>query len=228
MKRAILLAGGKGTRLKPYTIAIPKPLVPVGDKPILELIIQKLQQSGFSHITIAINHMADLIKAFFGNGSKWGVHIDYILEDKPLSTMGPLSLINDLPDDFLVMNGDVLTDLDFNVLFEKHIESSSPFTISAFRRIEKIDYGVLEKNTDDQLIGFKEKPSYDFLVSMGVYIVNKSVTKQIPYNTFFGFDHLMHRLIETGVHPVIVEHKGTWLDIGRPDDYEQAIQLVGK
>lgn len=228
MKRAIILAGGKGTRLKPYTIAIPKPLVPVGDKPILELIIQNLQQSGFSHITIAINHMADLIKAFFGDGSKWGVHIDYILEDKPLSTMGPLTLINDLPDDFLVMNGDVLTDLDFNAIFYKHLNANSHFTISAFRRTEKIDYGVLEINSDHQLIGFNEKPNFDFLVSMGVYIVNKSVINEIPKNTFFGFDHLMHRLIEKGVHPTIVVHNGSWLDIGRPDDYEQAIQLVGK
>ena len=117
-KRAIILAGGKGTRLKPYTISLPKPLVPIKDKPILEIIISQLASYGFNHITITINHMADIIKAFFNDGSKWGVKIDYSLEKKPLSTMGPLKLINDLPENFLIMNGDILTDLDFKIFYQ--------------------------------------------------------------------------------------------------------------
>ena len=131
-KRAVILAGGKGTRLKPYTVSLPKPLVPIGEMPILEIIIRQLAKSGFDHITITVNHMADIIRAFFGDGSKWGVAIDYSLEDKPLSTMGPLKLIRDLPENFLVMNGDVLTDLDFGQFYDEHVRSGNIFTVSAF------------------------------------------------------------------------------------------------
>jgi len=198
-KRAIILAGGKGTRLKPYTITLPKPLVPVGEMPILEIIIRQLKKSGFDHITLTVSHLAEIIKAFFGDGSKWGIKIDYTYEDKPLSTMGPLTLIPDLPENFLVMNGDILSD---------------------------IDYGVLKKDEQNRLVDFEEKPSYDFLVSMGIYIVNKEVVKCIPDNTFFGFDHLMYELIKKSEFPYLYEYEGYWLDIGRPDDYEIAIEKV--
>ena len=130
-KRAIILAGGKGTRLKPYTVSLPKPLVPIGEMPILEIIILQLARSGFDHITLTVNHLADIIRAFCGDGSKWGIKIDYSLEDKPLSTMGPLKLISDLPDNFLIMNGDVLTDLDFGQLYDDHVNAGSIFTVSA-------------------------------------------------------------------------------------------------
>jgi len=221
-KRAVILAGGKGTRLKPYTISLPKPLVPIGEKPILEIILNQLKIYGFNHITIAVNHMADIIQAFFGDGSKWGIKIDYTLEMKPLSTMGPLKLISDLPDDFLVMNGDVLTDLNFSKLYEQHIENGNNFTIASIKRTEKIDYGVLNRSDHYKLTKFDEKPSYDFLVSMGIYIVNKKIVSYIPENTFFGFDHLMNLLIIKSEYPSIYEYDGRWLDIGRPDDYEKA------
>ena len=224
-KRAVVLAGGKGTRLRPYTIAIPKPLVPVGDVPILEIIIQKLRKSGFDHITLAVNHMSDLIKAFFGNGSKWGIEMDYVLEDKPLSTMGPLTLIDNLPGNFLVMNGDVLTDLDLDHFYQAHVAKKNLFTIAAHKREEKIDYGVLVKGENNTLVRFEEKPCYDFLVSMGVYMVSKKVLEYIPDNTFFGFDNLMHEMIAGSNYPCIYEHGGEWLDIGRPDDYEKAVQM---
>lgn len=227
-KRAVILAGGKGTRLKPYTLAIPKPLVPVGDKPILEIIIHQLKMFGFDHVTITVNHMADIIKAFFGDGSKWGIKIDYTMETKPLSTMGPLTLIPDLPEDFLVMNGDVLTDLNFDKLYEYHVENRNNFTIASFKRTDKIDYGVLNRNLQNKLIKFDEKPSYEFLVSMGVNIVNKEIIKVIPVNTFFGFDHLMNLLISKSEFPTIYEFNGCWLDIGRPDDYEQAVFEIEK
>ena len=223
-KRAIILAGGKGTRLKPYTISLPKPLVPVGDKPILEIIILQLRKFGFDHITITVNHMAEIIKAFFGDGSKWNIKIDYTYEEKPLSTMGPLTLINDLPKNFLVMNGDVLTDLDFGVFYDFHVSNRNKFTISSFKREEKIDYGVLNSNDSNQLTGFEEKPSYNFLVSMGVYMVNRSVVDMIPKNEFFGFDHLMSLLISKKEYSSIYKFDGYWLDIGRPDDYEKAIE----
>ena len=136
-KRAIILAGGKGTRLRPYTISIPKPLLPVCDTPILEIIIKQLKENGFDHITIAINHMADIIKAFFADGSKWDIKIDYSLEDKPLSTMGPLKLINNLPENFLVMNGDILTNLSFELFFNYHVENNNLFTISSYNRLNQ-------------------------------------------------------------------------------------------
>lgn len=221
-RRAVILAGGKGTRLKPYTINMPKPLVPVGEKPIIEIIILKLVKYGFNHITITVNHMADMIKEFCGDGSKWGIKIDYSLETKPLSTMGPLKLINDLPEDFLVMNGDVLTDLDFEIFYNEHIQKGSIFTVSAYERDHKVDYGVLEANEDNKLVAFREKPVLHYLVSMGVYMVNKKCMDVIPSDTFYGFDHLMLDLIKRKIPATVRPFNGYWLDIGRPEDYEQA------
>jgi len=224
-KRAIILAGGKGTRLKPFTISMPKPLVPVGELPILEIIIKQLVYSGFTHITITVNHMADLIIAYFGDGSKWNVKIDYSLEHKPLSTMGPLKLIKDLPENFLVMNGDVLTDIDFNQFFTSHCEQQNSFTISSYIREEKSEYGVLEVDEGMNLIGFKEKPSVKYDVSMGIYALNKIVLDYIPENIAFGFDNLMLRLLNSNIKVSIKKFEGYWLDIGRPGDYEVASDI---
>lgn len=221
-KRAVILAGGKGTRLKPYTVSLPKPLVPIGDKPILEIIIRQLSAQGFTHITLAVNHFADIVKAFFGYGSKWNVKIDYTLEDKPLSTMGPLKLITDLPENFLLMNGDVLTDLNFNDFFNFHSEGGNLFTISSFEREEEINFGVLELNDKNRLSGFKEKPLLKYNVSMGVYAAHRKILEYIPSNIAWGFDNLMLSLIKENNLPVVKSHKGFWLDIGRPDDYEKA------
>ena len=227
-KRAIILAGGKGTRLKPYTISLPKPLVPVGETPILEIIIRQLIRHGFDHITITLNHMAEIIKAFFNDGSKWNIRIDYTYESKPLSTMGPLTLIQDLPEDFMVLNGDVLTDLDFSAFYKHHIDNQCNFTVASFTRVDQIDYGVLHINERNKLTRFEEKPSYEFLVSMGVYMVNKKTVSYIPKNTFFGFDHLMNLLLQKAEPPEIFQHKGYWLDIGRPDDYEKALNDINE
>ncbi|NNF02492.1 MAG: NTP transferase domain-containing protein [Bacteroidia bacterium] len=223
-KRAIILAGGKGTRLRPYTVVLPKPLMPVGDYPILEVIIKQLIHDGFGHITMAVNHQADIIKAFFGNGDKWGIKIDYSLEDKPLSTMGPLKLIPDLPDNFLIMNGDVLTDLSFGGLFDEHVKEGNVFTISSFEREQVSEYGVLEVDDHRFLYGFKEKPKQKFQVSMGVYIANKKILDYIPSGEAYGFDHLMLDLIKAGNPARVKKHTSYWLDIGRPDDYMQAIE----
>jgi len=223
-KRAVLLAGGKGTRLKPYTLTMPKPLVPIGEYPIIEIIIRQLAKAGFDHITITVNHMADMIRAFCGDGSKWGIKIDYSLETKPLSTMGPLKLINDLPEDFLVMNGDVMTDLDFAAMYEEHLSQGNIFTISAYERDHKVDYGVLIPGKDGKLIDFQEKPTLHYHVSMGVYIMNHKCLDVIPEDTFYGFDHLMMDLIKQNTPATVRPFKGYWMDIGRPDDYEQAIK----
>lgn len=227
-KRAVILAGGKGTRLRPYTVVLPKPLMPIGDYPILEVIIRQLVQNGFNRITMAVNHQADLIQTFFGDGSKWGVKIDYSLEDKPLSTMAPLKLINDLPDNFLVMNGDILTDLDYNEFYESHVNNNNIFTISAYQREVKSEFGVLELNDNNTLVGFKEKPIQKYDVSMGIYMVSKKAVDYIPEDTFYGFDHLMIDLMNNNQEPKVKRFDGYWLDIGRPDDYEQAIEEFDK
>lgn len=222
-KRAVLLAGGKGTRLYPYTLTMPKPLVPISDDvPIIEIIIRQLVRYGFDHITITVNHMADMIRAFCGDGSKWGIKIDYSLETKPLSTMGPLKLIKDLPENFLVMNGDVMTDLDFGAFYDAHVKDGNIFTISAYERDNKIDYGVLEMDESGRLVGFREKPVLHYHVSMGVYMMNRKCLDVIPEDTFYGFDHLMVELIARHTPAVVKTFKGYWMDIGRPEDYETA------
>lgn len=221
-KRAIILAGGKGTRLKPYTVSLPKPLVPVVDKPVIEIIILQLAKNGFDRITLTINHMAEIIKAFCGDGSKWGIHIDYSQEDQPLSTMGPLKLIKDLPENFLIMNGDVLTDLNFSRFYQGHVASQNIFTISSYERRYVNDYGVLEVSPRNTLKGFHEKPVQTFEVSMGVYMANREILHFIPDNKAYGFDNLMYDLLEVNEVVNVKKHDRYWLDIGRPDDYEQA------
>jgi NDP-mannose synthase len=223
-RRAIILAGGRGTRLRPYTIAIPKPLVPLGEYPILEIVVRQLASSGFTHITLAVNHQAQIIKAYFQNGSQWGVKIDYSLEHEPLGTMGPLNQIIDLPNDFLVMNGDILTDLDYNMFYNLHCIKNNIFTISSKIREEKIEYGVLETNNMNLLIGFKEKPSVQYHVSMGIYMVSKRALQFIPRGLVYGFDNLMHDLISAGEKISVETFNGYWLDIGRPSDYERATE----
>lgn len=224
-KTAVILAGGRGTRLYPYTVAIPKPLVPVGDKPILEIMITRLAKQGFDHIIITVNHQADIIMAYMGNGDKWDVDIEYSLEKKPLGTMGPLKMIKDLPDNFLVMNGDVLTDIDFNEFLRAHIASGFPFTISSYRRDQMTDYGVLTI-TDGKLADFEEKPVTHFDVSMGVYAVSRRILDLIPDDCYFGFDDLMRKMLEERIDIGVMEHKGYWMDIGRPDDYAIATEDV--
>lgn len=227
-KRAVLLAGGKGTRLRPYTVVLPKPLMPLGDYPILEVIVRQLAHAGFDHITMTVNHQADLIKTFFGTGEKWGIKIDYSLEDKPLSTMGPLSLIDDLPENFLVMNGDILTDIDYAAFHDFHVNQNNIFTISSFVREHVNLYGVLETNEANKLVDFKEKPTTRFEVSMGIYMLNKAVLEFIPHNQPYGFDTLMLDLIKANKNASVKSFDGYWLDIGRPDDYMIAIDEFEK
>lgn len=221
-KRAVILAGGKGSRLKPYTVVLPKPLMPIGDYPILELVVRQLIKNNFTHITICVNHQAELIKTFFGDGQKWSINIDYCYENKPLGTMGPLRNIPDLPDNFLVMNGDILTDLDFGSFYKDHIENNEIYTISAFERLQKVDFGVLSLSNDNYLKAFKEKPINTYIVSMGIYMLNKKILEYIPEG-YFGFDSLMYELLNLKIKVNVNIFNGYWLDIGRPDDYMQAI-----
>lgn len=220
--RAVILAGGIGSRLRPYTISLPKPLLPIGDRPILEIIIRQLAANGFTHITLAVNHQADLFSAFFGDGSKWGVKITYSLEREALGTMAPLRLIEDLPDHFLVMNGDVLTDLDYGAAFGRHVAQDRLFTIFAAARQQKVDFGVLHTDAENRLVGFEEKPELRYNVSMGIYAVSRRALDRIPATGPYGFDQLMLGSLERGEAVTVEPHLGYWLDIGRPDDYERA------
>ena len=220
---AVVLAGGKGTRLRPYTTVLPKPLMPVGERPILEIVIGQLRAAGIKKITMAVNHMADIIIAFFGNGEKFGVEISYSMEDTPLGTVGPIKLIRDLPENFLVMNGDILTNLDCADLFRAHIISGASLTIATYKRYSQIDFGVLEINkTTNRLIGFREKPIYHFDVSMGIYVFKRSLLDRVPVNQPFGIDSLVLAMLADNAQVNSYPFDGYWLDIGRPEDYEQA------
>ena len=219
--RAVILAGGMGTRLRPYTTLIPKPLMPIGNEmPILEIIIKQLKKNGFNHITLTVNHLSNLIMAFFGNGEKWGITIDYSVEDQPLSTIGPITLINDLPENFLVMNGDILCDLNYKDFIDFHLLQHNLVTVSSYRRDAKIDFGILEFNESGEIIGFVEKPVYHFDVSMGIYCINKKVIDALPRNKNYGFDQLMIDGIKSNKKYMVRPFDGFWLDIGRPDDYD--------
>ena len=220
-KTAVILAGGKGKRLKPYTLIMPKPLMPLGDKPILEIIIRNLSKNGFKRIFIAANYRADILKAFFGNGKKFGVKIEYSVEKKELGTAGPIKLLKNLPNNFLVINGDILTDLNFKLLFKKHVSKKSLFTVCTTKRKHMINYGLIEiyKN---KVKNFKEKPIHDFFVSMGIYVLNKNILKIIPKNKKYGFNHLIQKMLKDKIKIDNHFHNKYWLDIGRPDDYEKA------
>jgi NDP-sugar pyrophosphorylase family protein len=221
--RAIILAGGKGTRLRPYTTLIPKPLVPLGGKySILEIIIMQLTKAGVTHVTLAVNHLSHLIVSYFGDGSRFGVKIDYSLEENELSTIGPLTLIDDLPENFLVMNGDILCNLDYRSFFSAHVDSRSQVSVSAYKREVKIDFGVLRYDENSHLTEFQEKPSYHFDVSMGIYCINRSVIEALPRGVPYGFDNLMLDGIKYKRRVDIRPFSGYWLDIGRPDDYQYA------
>ena len=221
--RAVILAGGKGRRLAPYTTILPKPLMPVGDIPILEVVIRQLKQAGFCQITMAVGYLAELLMAYLGDGSKWGVEISYSREEKPLGTAGPLSLINGLEEPFLVMNGDLLTTLDYRALWEYHRGRGSIATMVTYQRDVQVDLGVIE--TDDQgwVRGYLEKPTYHFSVSTGIYIFEPAVLAYIPAQMRMDMPDLILKLLASGERVAAYRFDGVWLDIGRFDDYERAV-----
>lgn len=220
--QAIILAGGKGTRLKPYTINFPKPLVPVGEYPILEIIIRQLAKSGFRRITISIGHLGELIEAYFGNGDRWGVNIEYVREYVPLNTAGALKLVKRCEDNFLVMNGDILTTIDYGGLYALHMEKGVKATIATKSREALIDFGVLRFDAHGFLQEYIEKPVYPFNVSTGVYVLSKDCMSFIKDGECIGMPDLLLRLIKSGEKVFCKESDGYWLDIGRVDDYEKA------
>jgi NDP-mannose synthase len=219
--RAIILAGGRGTRLAPYTTLLPKPLMPVGDMPIIELLIRRLAATGVERVTIAVGHLASLIQAYLGTKANWGLEIDYSLEEEPLGTAGPLALIADLDERFLVMNGDLLTDLDFDALLATHDASNASATIGTYQREVRIDLGVL-KAAAGLVVDYQEKPSFQFLVSMGVYVLEPSVIDLLRPGIACDLPDLVKGLLARNERVASHLHPGYWLDIGRPDDFERA------
>jgi NDP-sugar pyrophosphorylase family protein len=226
---AVILAGGKGVRLRPYTTTLPKPLMPIGDHhAILEIVLDQLAGNGFTTVTLAINHLGPLIRAFVGDGARWGLNVDYVEEDRPLSTVGPLFGLKDsLPEEFLVMNGDILTDLDFADLLHQHSLSGTGLTVAIAERTHKIEFGVLDV-TDSRIVGFREKPDLRYQVSMGVYAMSRRTLAPYPAGLSFGFDQLVLDLLEDGRHPATYPFSGFWLDIGRPEDYDEANRSFDK
>jgi len=177
---------------------------------------------GFTSATLAINHLGRLIRAFVGDGSRWGLEIDYVEETVPLSTVGPLfGLKSRLPEYFLVMNGDVLTALDYGDLLQSHVLSGAPLTVATAKRTTKIDFGVLDVS-DEKIVGFTEKPSFTYRVSMGVYGLSRETLEPYPEGLAFGFDQLVLDLLDQQRPPATYDFGGYWLDIGRPDDYDEA------
>jgi NDP-mannose synthase len=221
--KAVILAGGKGRRLHPYTTNFPKPLMPVGDKPILELVIERLRKADIREIIITTGHLENLIRAFFQDGSEFGVDIEYSRENEPLGTAGPINLVRQkLTDTFLVMNGDVLTDLDFHAMLEQHRHSGNLATIALSHRKAHIDFGVVELDDSGRFKNWIEKPDIDYLVSAGIYFLEPAALNSLPNSGFFNLPDLIQAIHADEGRVGGYTHDGYWLDIGRPDDYEQA------
>jgi len=226
--KAVILAGGKGRRLKPYTLTIPKPLVPVGDYSILEIVIRRLKKFGFRNIVLAVNHMNELIESYFKDGRRFGVKIEYSIEKKALGTAGPLSLIDKISDEFLVMNGDILTDLNFAELVAYHKKSGQAATVVSAKKNVPIDLGVLEVADDSKIRGYTEKPTLSYDVSTGIYIFNRKVTSYVKKNRHFDLPDLIRLLIKKGEDVKVYPFKGRWFDIGTPSDYQEAQRVFNK
>jgi NDP-sugar pyrophosphorylase family protein len=220
--KAVVLAGGKGARLAPYTQILPKPLMPIHDMPILEVLLRQMKNSGITDVTLTVGHLSELLRAFFQDGHQWGLNIDYSYEDKPLGTAGPLALVKGLNEPFLVTNGDVLTTLNLQDLFAFHQENGSIATIAIHQRQVKIDLGVVQSNIENRVTGYIEKPSYDYTVSMGMYLFDPRVLEYIPVNQYLDFPDLVLKLIAAGEKVSAFPFDGYWMDLGRPDDYEIA------
>jgi len=224
--KAVVLAGGKGTRLRPYTKILPKPLLPIGDMPILEILLRQMKRAEIDEICLTVGHLAELLRAFFQRGERLGLKIQYSYEDHPLGTAGPLSLVEGLEQTFLVTNGDVLTTLDMKDLVETHRRSGAAATIAMHTRHVHIDLGVIQCNGSNEITGYIEKPTYNFNVSMGIYVFEPRVLSYIPYNQYLDFPELVLRMIQNGERVVGYPYDGYWQDLGRPEDYDQAVQEV--
>jgi NDP-sugar pyrophosphorylase family protein len=221
--QAVILAGGKGRRLRPYTTVLPKPMMPVGDKPILGIIIDRLVRSGVTDIVLTVGYLAGIIRAYFGDGKQFGVNIEYFVETEPLGTAGCLSLIENLEDEFIVMNGDILTTLDIADLIAFHRRMGKAATICSYKKEVQLTLGVLELS-GSAVKDYIEKPRYTFDVSMGIYAMNRSVVRHIPKNQYFDLPTLIKKLIAANEPISVYAFEGDWYDIGREEDYRAVLE----
>ena len=220
--QAVVLAGGKGTRLAPYTNVLPKPLMPIGNMPILEVLLRQMKHAGIGEVVLTVGHLAGLLEAFFKDGSHLGLKIRYSFEEHPLGTAGPLALVSGLKDTFLVCNGDVLTTLDLKDLLKFHRAQGGIATIAMHHRQVKINLGVIQCNGGHEILGYVEKPTMDYTVSMGVYVFEPAVLNYIPRNEYLDFPDLVQKLLASGEKVYGYRFGGYWQDLGIPDDYQQA------
>lgn len=230
MGRAVILAGGIGSRLRPYTTVIPKPLMPLGEHPILEILLMQLARQGFDRVDICIGYLGHLIRAVVGDGSRQGIEVAYHEEDEPLGTMGALANIGDIARDesVLMMNGDILTDLDFAAVVEAHDASEAAATICVMRRRVDMEFGVIEVDDNGDLAGYHEKPSSDVLVSIGVNVVNGDALAYLERGTRTDVPTFMERISAAGERVRCAELTSFWLDLGRVDDYQAAADLIAE
>ena len=228
--RAVILAGGKGVRLQPFTVNFPKPLVPLGDTPVIEVLMRRLINFGITDITLTLGHLAELIKAYFDHRRQLveKITLRYVEEEKPIGTAGSLALVPDLIDTFLVMNGDLLTDLDLNKLVDFHRKQKAALTVATHKRHVKIDLGVLEFGRNHEITTYLEKPRKSYHVSMGIYVYEPRVLKYIEKGKYLDFPDVVLRLLEKGEKVCAYPSRCLWLDIGRPDDYARAQELFAE
>lgn len=219
--RAVILAGGKGTRLWPYTSVLPKPLLPVGDAPILSIVLRQLKRAGVTRATLAVGHMAEMFPQVLGKSAGFP-KLDYVRERSPLGTAAPLRQIGGLQSTFLVLNGDILTDLDYRKLMRHHLAARAVATIATFRRRVNVDFGVIEADRGGRIVAYHEKPKLSYRVSMGVYVFEPAALRHIPARGAFDFPELIQALLVQGLPVASYPFQGRWLDIGRPDDFMAA------
>ncbi len=222
--RAVILAGGKGRRLRPFTTVLPKPLMPLGEMPIVEVVLRQLAANGFEEVTLAVGYLAELMMAYCGDGSKFGLRVRYSREEQPLGTAGPLALVEGLDDTFLVMNGDVLTTLDMQAMLAQHRANGAVATIATHQRRQQINYGIIESDDNSRVTAYIEKPVHHYQVSMGVYVLEPSVLTRVASGEYLDLPDLVRQLMADGQHVMAYPFDGYWLDIGRHDDYEQAVE----
>ena len=225
--KALIMAGGRGTRLYPYTATMPKPLMPLGDTPILEVLLKRLGRAGVTEAILAVNHMGHLIQAFFGGGERFGMRISYGFEEKALGTAGPMaSMLDELGADFIVTNGDLLTTLNVGAMIEAHQRTGADVTVGSFERQLESDFGILEVDGEMRLLEYREKPSYKHLVSMGIYVIKAaSVRAYLRPEEYLDMPDLLRLLVDNGKTVLCYLEDCFWLDIGRPDDFAEAQQL---
>lgn len=222
--QAVIMAGGNGVRLHPYTSILPKPLIPINDVPIIEIIVRQLRYHGFTRVSIALGYLAELIKVFLGDGSKFGLQIDYTIETTPLGTISPLTLFETLESTVLVMNADLLTTLDYRALMNFHHAQQAAVTIGMYRKTIPTDFGVIETNGEYRLKQYREKPEIMLNVSMGVYAFNSRILASLPKDQPVHFPDFVNQLIQSGEKVVGYPFAGYWLDIGQHCDYDRAVR----